>query len=127
MRQLTQQKLPKAVQGNMQVLQKVWSQSNWVQITPTKKFRDHQNSSSNTVRHQGNQDNQNFMGICFNCGKNRHCESECKKEVPNKSRETVEESDNKDFGLVLYDASNDSEQCKRKVKFKEMPEVIPDM
>ena len=89
--------------------------------------RNHQNSSSNTVRHQGNQDNRKFMGKCFNCGKVGHRKSECKKEMANKSREKIEESDEEDYGLVFYDTSNDSEQCKRKVKFKEIPEVIPDI
>ncbi len=47
--------------------------------------------------------------------------------MANKSRETVEESDKEEFGFVFCDAPKDSEQSKKKVKFKETPEVIPDV
>ncbi len=44
----------------------------------------------------------------------------------NQVRETGEGSDKEDFDLVFYDVSDDSEQCNKKVKFKNMPKVIPD-
>ncbi len=80
-----------------------------------------------TQRDMGDQKNEKFMGKCFDWGKVGHCKSKYKKEKSNKSRETGEESDKEDFGFVFYDVSVDLEQCNKKVKFKNMPEVIPDV
>ncbi len=63
----------------------------------------------------------------FNCGKIGHFKLECMKERANKSRETGGESDNKDFGLVFYDASDDLGQHNKKFKFEKTSEFILDV
>jgi len=63
------------------------------------------------------------MGMCFNCGKVGHCKFECKKEKGNQSREKEDELDNEEFGLNFRDTS----VHKKTVRFKDIPEEIPDV
>ncbi len=49
---------------------------------------------------------------------------ECRSEKVNKSRERELESDEDDFGLILYNTSDNSKICQKRVKFKEEPDII---